>query len=532
MIRQHLAWVPRLCQPCGIRAALAHGTGLLLTIAAMLAAFVSSLAAQEGASGPGAPREAAANDEAPDEVSFETLLAAADDASLLPGNRQSIEPRKFTLRPAAEAVPALRYQLLPPFVDRRPGNAAVLYPKLLLEVHHTSLTELRENIDRWNELPIAELPREEVAAAMLRWRSVLDGLDRAARCEYCDWQLPLREQPFYEILLPEVQAMRQYAKLVAADVRLAIAEGRFDDALRGLQTGFAIARHVAAGPTLVSALVGISISRTMLARVEEFIQQPAAPNLYWALTSLPRPFIDLRAALEVEREFLALSLPAAANPPARAEAVLESLRWAVSGSDWPGTAEYLQICLQVYPQAKKFLIEQGRTAEEVEALSVRGAMGLYVLATYERVRDETMKWMYVPYVEAAPQLRLAEAALYATPENAAVLRLMGGAIPAMSHVYTAQATLEREVAILRTLEQMSDYAAQGGAGRLAHYVRESETLAPTDPMTGEKIRLASRRETANGEVEGYFLGVGNRDLSAFGSPDATPIIVYEIQLAE
>ena len=34
----------------------------------------------------------------------------------------------------------------------------------------------------------------------------------------------------------------------------------------------------------------------MLARLEELVARPGAPNLYWALTALPRPLVGLRDA--------------------------------------------------------------------------------------------------------------------------------------------------------------------------------------------------------------------------------------------
>jgi hypothetical protein len=108
---------------------------------------------------------------------------------------------KLVLHPAAEPRPALKYQLLPPIMDRRPGNAAVLYGKVTAEqLPFFGNQEQWEKIVKWIDTPLAEFPREEA-------RKVLGGvrfqdLDRAARCEYCDWQLPLRDEPFYEILLP------------------------------------------------------------------------------------------------------------------------------------------------------------------------------------------------------------------------------------------------------------------------------------------------------------------------------------------
>ena len=47
----------------------------------------------------------------------------------------------------------------------------------------------------------------------------------------------------------------------------------------------------------------------MLGCVEEMIQLPGSPNLYWALTPLPRPFVALGPSLELEQRFLEMTVP-------------------------------------------------------------------------------------------------------------------------------------------------------------------------------------------------------------------------------
>ena len=80
-----------------------------------------------------------------------------------------------------------------------------------------------------------------------------------------------------------------------------MADGKFDDAARTLQTGYALARHAGEGPTLMHGLVGIAIASVMNKQLETWVQTPGSPNLYWALTDLPVSFIDLRKCLQGER---------------------------------------------------------------------------------------------------------------------------------------------------------------------------------------------------------------------------------------
>ncbi len=122
------------------------------------------------------------------------------------------------------------------------------------------------------------------------------------RRKNCDWDLPISEQKeqIYEILLPEIQDMRQIARVLKVKARLEIAEGQHEQALRTLQTGYAIAQHIAQPPFLICDLVGIAYISMMNEELFAFISSPGAPNLYWSLTTLPRPIIDFRESIELE----------------------------------------------------------------------------------------------------------------------------------------------------------------------------------------------------------------------------------------
>src|SRR5438270_7314564 len=82
-----------------------------------------------------------------------------------------------------------------------------------------------------------------------------------------------------------------------------------DEAVRTLETGLAFARHVAEGPFLINDLVGIAVANSMLERVDELIARPDAPNLYWALSTLPRPLIGVRESSENEIKLIEWMFP-------------------------------------------------------------------------------------------------------------------------------------------------------------------------------------------------------------------------------
>ena len=149
-----------------------------------------------------------------------------------------VPPVKLTIRPAAAPRPALRYQLLPELKQRIRGNAAVYYGKVTAE--HGAIfcrREMLDKIEHWRQAPLADLRKEDVDMGTSLVEAMLT---RAARCETCDWQLPIHEEPFFTILLPEVQQTRQFARNLATRARIQIANGRFDEAIKTFQSGFAL----------------------------------------------------------------------------------------------------------------------------------------------------------------------------------------------------------------------------------------------------------------------------------------------------
>ncbi len=91
-------------------------------------------------------------------------------------------------------------------------------------------------------------------------------------------------------------------RLLNLRARLAIAEKRWDDVINDCRLGFRLA-EVAGHSTdfLVGRLVGFAITGTMFSVIEEAIQYPECPNLYWALAGLPENrLFETRDSIEYE----------------------------------------------------------------------------------------------------------------------------------------------------------------------------------------------------------------------------------------
>jgi hypothetical protein len=105
--------------------------------------------------------------------------------------------KKLILQSAAEPQPALKYTLLPGFLDGLPGNAASDYRRLI--IHWQSRWQdpdndkLNEQLAEWLEMPLEEFPKDEVRDMLQKRRVIWEGLVKAARRDNCQWSFRVRE---------------------------------------------------------------------------------------------------------------------------------------------------------------------------------------------------------------------------------------------------------------------------------------------------------------------------------------------------
>jgi hypothetical protein len=265
-----------------------------------------------------------------------------------------------------------------------------------------------------------------------------------------------------------------------------------------MQTCFALSRHVARGETLVNGLVGIAIAGNAANQIEQMIQQPDAPNLYWALTTLPRPLIDLATGFEAESSFFDLQFAGLRDletKNADAEqwrALLEKTvaGWmeiapmAGGGPGFPANqAAITAFAVQGYPVARQYLIDHGRSAAEVDKMPVAKAILLCVVETFHEIADEEYKLMLLPYVEAEPFFDRVERKLKETKgEVREIIPFATLLLPALKAAKTSEAKMGLILARLRIFEALRLYAA-GHDGNLPDRLEEiTEVPIPRNPF--------------------------------------------------
>ncbi len=430
------------------------------------------------------------------------LLAAALP---VPVSAQGVETVRLTLHPAAPPAPALRFHLLPQLHELTPGNAAERYRQAIAAMKKRSdATGAAGDVEDWLELPAGELPRATARELIESYRDVYRLADQAARSEYCDWGITERVRKMgITVLLGDVQDMRPLGRLLALRARLDALEGRTDRAVRGLQTSFAAARHVADNPTLICSLVGIAITATTARELEVLLAQEKAPNLYWALTDLPRPFIDLRKGMEGERLFLYATFPGLLEaatrpdaPPLGPEQIKPGIRVLVDefdfGKDYPTRAAASLLIRARHKAAKEALVAAGFPRERVEKMPHMEVALLHSAQQYDRLLDEALKWQTFPYPQAREGLKEADRLLGAArvrllppASTGPALPLAGLFVPRVQVVVAAQARTDRRLAALRCVEAVRLYMAAHGGKLPPTLAAVREVPVPDDPYLGK-----------------------------------------------
>jgi hypothetical protein len=422
------------------------------------------------------------------------------------------EPIRLTLHPAAAPSPALKYRLLPDRFEQVPGNAATFYYRAeALLVDNSSLVQDLQNgpWSKWAGMPLNELPLEEIRVKLEAVGPVLREADEAARRRDCDWQLSNRPEGV-ELLLPELQGFRYLANVLAVRVRYETARGHFPEAVQALQAGFALARNFNEAPTLIHVLVGAAIAAIMEVQLETLLGQPGAPNLYWALTVLPRPYFDPEVAGHEESTLMDRTWPWLKQlddgpmTPAQVQAAREQMEktrkmFQLRPLTWQEAVQQALLETWISVEARRSLLRDGYSADQLDAMPQFQVVALYTAREFRRAWQDWTVWFRVPHGWLEPGNRAALTRLRRADDRLARIFLpgvQGGIVPALEKVFQAIDRTDRRFAAVRCVEALRLYAA-GHDGRLPAALKDiTEVPVPPDPVTGKPFEYEAHGDTA------------------------------------
>ncbi|MFN8816166.1 MAG: hypothetical protein ACK5ZV_05485 [bacterium] len=153
-------------------------------------------------------------------------------------------------------------------VVKMPDNAAVVYYRYWSMLSREQTEAIRE---LGGELTVPDAAgREQLSKLLGEIQTASVGLARATTIRDAEWNFEFDQG--LNALLPELGQLRNTARLFVARARLALADGRADDAAKEIAQIFPLARHTAASPILISSLVSAAINSLGCASVEALLR--------------------------------------------------------------------------------------------------------------------------------------------------------------------------------------------------------------------------------------------------------------------
>jgi hypothetical protein len=430
------------------------------------------------------------------------VLVAAVLAALAPESRAAEPAVRLSVSPAAAPTPALKYLLLPEVRELKPGNPVQWYARCFMEQRNFFYSKQAvEERAKYRSMPLAAVPGEQLRGY---GGSALTQADYGARLDAPDWQALDRVQSEgTDLRLPEIDALRLLGTALQVRFRGEIARRDFDGAVTTAKTMFGLARHLGEHPTTAAGRAGLAVAQMALDTLDEMVAQPGCPNLYWALSDLPSPLVDIRKGAQGDRVAADTELRGLRDDAVMSPEEVEELVGRLSGrlgfareqagrpprnlraalKARTGDANTLgDLRRRMLAETKASGTLDKVAAFRVAAYSPEQVVLLEEKRQYEIRRDEELKLLSVPPWRAEPPT--SRTGLFAE------------FLPRVAEARREQARVEQRVALLRHVEALRMYAAEHG-GKLPAALADVTVPLPTDPFTGKSFEYRLDGETAH-----------------------------------
>jgi len=432
----------------------------------------------------------------------------------------NVEIIEMTVSAAAQSNPTFKHRLTWLPEETTAGNAATVYMHSLGDnVLRGKLVRLEkefgEDVHSWSGYgtPRDQIPMDKLKQASAKFDSYIrDHIDRATRCRDCDWGLGLEDLTGPMVIglpLNGVQDTRSISRVIALQTKLAILESRFDDAVDLMRMNYRLGQNVGRIKLLVGSLIAIAEIGITNGSMVDFIAAPESPNMYWALTELPRQMVDMRSAIRMDCGMALRIFPAMATAETDTHSaeewskiVREMPLEAMTFSEFEQTREMefipTAIGIMSYSPAKQRLIESGMDAAKVEEMAVGQVLLIDANREYRRIANVVEREAYLPFTGSMKRSDRIEDFLIENERDAfdSFGKFIAGMLlPAVQQVRAAQIRVQRDIDALRVIEALRMHAAV--AGKFPSKLSDvTLVLVPDNPATGKPFEYRLDGEMA------------------------------------
>ncbi len=328
-----------------------------------------------------------------------------------------------TVTMPVKTIPSLPADALWPRIGQlTPGNAVPYWYRAIAGLDRISQTQPEEFRKAfgggatvpWIDMPVAELPREEVRQFLARWTENLSNARIAALREQTEWSLRMRDVKglaAIEYRLSEFQEARSLMRLIKLKMQLALADGDFSQATDWARTGLRLAHALDNNECLIIDLVGIACASMTQVGLADLIALPDSPNLYWALAGIPEWLVKCRDSIDTE-----LTLPERVFPwfsdaeelprtsagwrPDFRQTLRDSQKLASDSTrypddstpDWKVDVLLLNALFNGFPGAVRDLEVDGIPQTDLDTMPVGQIVAVHQIRSTRRTELELLKW--------------------------------------------------------------------------------------------------------------------------------------------
>jgi hypothetical protein len=409
---------------------------------------------------------------------------------------------ELIVSPRSVEQPLLGHRLMPAEYELRDGNAAPIILRLAWE-QTKYFTTVVPTFEDQLKLPLSD-PKLIEMGPMLKTH-FYEELRRAAHRRTAQWEYPIGEQNNLEIMLPDSQAARQIAgRGLSVWIRHQLATGELAKAEEAIRVGFGVNRHYGRTPIIVTKIITVALNNLLLQRLEELMARPGSANYYWALTALPRPLVDLRPALELDRnnliqaveELRQLDEVRTAEAWADLDRIVFQLyfNWSYNDAKTPTDEDRRKAHQRAVARARAELTKSPAfDAGRVNSMGDSEALVRWLVDQHRRWTDEIAATFSLEPQVAIPALRSLEERISKSSGEIG----LGGQLFAETpfSLFLSVNGTQRRIDALRTVEALRHYAATHG-NKLPEALEEMvDTPIPSDILTGGPFRY---ERTADG----------------------------------
>ncbi|MBI9018521.1 MAG: hypothetical protein JEZ07_14810 [Phycisphaerae bacterium] len=440
---------------------------------------------------------------------FTTITFAADAKTQEPGPRIV----QLTITPSKEPTPGNQPSLTVPFTDQIVDNAALYYLRPLPKMAYIAKDNpvLFDKLGEMLQKDINSIPKEDLDEIFQHFPYLFGPFKQGIHCNSCQWPQNIRSKGLSASMPYSSIYLRQTSQIFALKARKNIAEGKYDQALELTKTLLIVSKHIAHERGTIGNLHASRMFKLPLDTLEILIQKPDAPNLYWALATLPDPFFDIKKISEIEiflfnfhkspsfKSYEKILTEILTADQAK-ELALEQFNYMQNTKGkWIDIPEdkIISCLLKYYPQARKYLLANGWLTEKIDNMEKLQISMIYTLELAQHSIQRLHRWFNIPYHQAINKIKSEQEAIKGLLKSHQDLpgNILLSSTSNIKKSYCMFTTVDRRIRALRIIEALKLHVHK--TGKLPDSLSQIKCVPiPIDPITGKDFRYKLKNNIA------------------------------------